>query len=152
MACLAMTIANNGNGFRPHLRYMTEDPVTGEKTQLPPDSVKIEGIEQRHYDRVKEAMRLAVNGDHGTAHSAIVRGVTTAGKTGTAQNPHGDDHAWFIGYAPFEDPQVAWCVFVENGGHGSSAAAPVARLIVSLLRSEGKLIVPALPSVAKSAG
>jgi len=152
MAYLAMTIANNGKSFRPHLRYQIEDPVTGEKTHQPPDSVKIEGIEQRHYDRVKEAMRLAVNGDHATGRSSIVRGVTTAGKTGTAQNPHGDDHAWFIGYAPYEDPQVAWCVFVENGGHGGAAAAPFARLIVSLLRSEGKLIVPSSSPVAKPAG
>jgi penicillin-binding protein 2 len=152
MAVLAMTIANNGNSFHPHLRYLIEDPVSGEKTQLPPDSVKVEGIEQRHYDRVKEAMRLAVNGDHATGRSSIVRGVTTAGKTGTAQNPHGDDHAWFIGYAPYEDPQVAWCVFVENGGHGGSTAAPVARLIVSLLRSEGKLIVPTPSPIAKPAG
>lgn len=152
MACLTMAIANNGNSFRPHLRYLTEDPITGEKTQLPPDSVKVEGIEQRHYDRVKEAMRLAVNGDYGTGHGSIVRGVTTAGKTGTAQNPHGDDHAWFIGYAPFEDPQVAWCIFVENGGHGGATAAPFARLIVSLLRTEGKLIVPTPSSVAKPAG
>jgi penicillin-binding protein 2 len=144
MACLAMAIANNGSSFRPRLRYLIEDPIGREKFRQAPDSVKIEGIELRHYERVKEAMVLAVNGKFGTAHSAIVRGVTTAGKTGTAQNPHGDDHAWFIGFAPYEDPQVAWCVFVENGGHGSSAAAPVARLIVSLLRSEGKLIVPSL--------
>lgn len=152
MAYLAMTIANSGSTFRPRLQYMIEDPISGEKIYLPPDSVKIEGIEQRHYDRVKEAMRLAVNGDHGTGHGAIVRGVTTAGKTGTAQNPHGDDHAWFIGYAPFEDPQVAWCVFVENGGHGGVTAAPFVRLIVSLLRSEGKLIVPPSSVNVKPAG
>jgi len=142
MAYLAMSIANNGNTFRPRLRYVIEDAATGEKTHDPPDSIKIEGIELPHYERVKQAMVLAVNGPFGTAHSAIVKGVTTAGKTGTAQNPHGDDHAWFIGFAPYEDPQVAWCVFVENGGHGGSAAAPLARLIVSLLRSQGKLIVP----------
>jgi len=152
MACLTMAVANNGNSFRPHLRYVLEDPVTGEKFQQPPDSVKIPGIDQQHYERVKEAMRLAVNGEHATGRGSIVRGVTTAGKTGTAQNPHGDDHAWFIGYAPFEDPQVAWCVFIENGGHGGATAAPIARLIVSLLKSEGKLIIPNASTNGKSAG
>jgi penicillin-binding protein 2 len=142
MACLAMAIANNGHSFHPRLRYSMENPATKEKTHDPPDSLQIEGINVEHYERVKQAMALAVHGPFGTAHSAIVRGVTTAGKTGTAQNPHGDDHAWFIGYAPYEDPQVAWCVFVENGGHGGSAAAPIARLIVSLLLSQKKLIVP----------
>jgi penicillin-binding protein 2 len=152
MACLAMSVANNGNSFRPRLQYAIVDPISGEKNHRSPDSVKVEGIDQQHYDRVKEAMRLAVNGDHGTGHGAIVRGVTTAGKTGTAQNPHGDDHAWFIGYAPFEDPQVAWCIFVENGGHGGAVSAPIARLIVSLLKSEGKLIVPAPVSSGRTAG
>jgi len=142
MAYLAMTVANNGHAFRPHLRYIVENPVTHVKSYNEADSVQVTGIELRHYERVKAAMVQAVSGAFGTAHGAIVRGVTTAGKTGTAQNPHGDDHAWFIGFAPYEDPQVAWCVFVENGGHGSSAAAPVARLIVSLLLRQGKLIVP----------
>ena len=49
-----------------------------------------------------------------------------AGKTGTAQNPHGESHAWFIGFAPFDKPEVAVCVFVENGGGGGAVAAPLA--------------------------
>lgn len=148
MAYLAMTIANDGHTFRPHLDYLIEDPLTHEKSYQEPDSINIDGVDLQHYARVKEAMVLVVSGEHGTAHSATVRGVTIAGKTGTAQNPHGDDHAWFIGFAPYEDPQVAWCIFVEHGGHGSSAAAPVARQIVALLHSQGKLIVPSSPRVA----
>jgi penicillin-binding protein 2 len=49
-----------------------------------------------------------------------------AGKTGTAQNPHGDDHALFVCYAPADDPQIAIAVVVENSGHGGSVAAPIA--------------------------
>ncbi|MDZ7293856.1 MAG: penicillin-binding transpeptidase domain-containing protein, partial [candidate division KSB1 bacterium] len=55
-----------------------------------------------------------------------------AGKTGTAQNPHGDDHAWFVGFAPFAAPEVAFAVFVENGGKGGAVAAPVARRVLEV--------------------
>jgi cell division protein FtsI/penicillin-binding protein 2 len=50
-----------------------------------------------------------------------------AGKTGTAQNPHGEDHAWFIGFAPADDPEVSLAIVVENAGHGGAIAAPIAR-------------------------
>jgi len=53
-----------------------------------------------------------------------------AGKTGTAQNPHGDSHAWFIGFAPYENPVIAIAVIVENGGGGGAVAAPLANLIL----------------------
>lgn len=62
----------------------------------------------------------------GTGKEAALDGIAVAGKTGTAQNPHGDDHAWFMCYAPADDPEVALAVIVENAGHGSSEAAPVA--------------------------
>jgi penicillin-binding protein 2 len=58
---------------------------------------------------------------------ARVAGVRVAGKTGTAQNPHGQDHALFIAFAPVEAPTVALAVVVEGGGHGGSVAAPIAR-------------------------
>ena len=53
-----------------------------------------------------------------------------AGKTGTAENPHGEDHALFIGFAPFDAPTIAVAVLVENAGFGSVSAAPIASLIV----------------------
>jgi len=53
-----------------------------------------------------------------------------AGKTGTAQNPHGLEHAWFTCFAPVDDPEIAVAVIVENAGHGSTAAAPLARRIM----------------------
>jgi penicillin-binding protein 2 len=70
------------------------------------------------------AMEKVVNA--GTAARARVPGVRVAGKTGTAQNPHGNDHALFIAFAPVDAPRIALAVVVENGGHGSDAAAPVA--------------------------
>jgi cell division protein FtsI/penicillin-binding protein 2 len=76
-----------------------------------------------------------LNEPTGTARGSRLRDWTLAGKTGTAQNPHGEDHAWFIGFAPAEDPAIVAAVVVEAGGHGSSAAAPiVSRLIDFYLR------------------
>jgi penicillin-binding protein 2 len=64
--------------------------------------------------------------ERGTGKAAAVDSVTVAGKTGTAQNPHGEDHAWFMCFAPLENPEVAVAVIMENAGSGSSEAAPVA--------------------------
>ncbi|MDD2480910.1 MAG: penicillin-binding transpeptidase domain-containing protein [Lutispora sp.] len=66
----------------------------------------------------------------GTGKSARIRGVSVAGKTGTAENPHGKPHSWFIGFAPSENPQIAIAVIVENGGSGGSIAAPIANKVM----------------------
>jgi cell division protein FtsI/penicillin-binding protein 2 len=73
-------------------------------------------------------MREVVDG--GTGWRARLFGITSAGKTGTAQNPHGDDHAWYIGFAPLTDPEIAVCVLVENGGSGGGVSAPIAGLFM----------------------
>jgi len=62
----------------------------------------------------------------GTGKQAQQDSFTVAGKTGTAQNSHGEDHAWFVCFAPVENPEVAVVVILENAGHGGSEAAPVA--------------------------
>jgi membrane peptidoglycan carboxypeptidase len=59
-----------------------------------------------------------------------VKGIESAGKTGTSQNPHGKDHAWYIGFAPFENPTIALAVLVENAGFGGAVAAPIAGLCI----------------------
>ncbi len=74
---------------------------------------------------IKAALRQVVT--RGTGQAANMPDVEVAGKTGTAQNPHGEDHAWFMCYAPAEAPEIAMAVIVENAGHGGSVAAPVAR-------------------------
>ena len=84
------------------------------------------------------ALVAVVNEAGGTARGSRLRRWTLAGKTGTSQNPHGDDHAWFVGFAPAGDPQIVAAVIVEGGGHGSTAAAPiVSRLIDFYLEKEG---------------
>ena len=77
-------------------------------------------------------MYRAVNsgfGSGGTASIAAVPGLDICGKTGTAQNPHGDDHSVFICFAPKDNPKIAVAAFVENGGFGASYAAPIASLL-----------------------
>jgi penicillin-binding protein 2 len=79
---------------------------------------------------LRAALVEAVNAPGGTARGSRLSRWTLAGKTGTAQNPHGADHAWFIGFAPADDPAIVVAAVVEAGGHGSTAAAPiVSRLI-----------------------
>lgn len=70
----------------------------------------------------------------GTGGATRIANLNVRGKTGTAQNPHGDDHAWFAGYAGYidEKPSVAICVFIENGGHGGSVAAPIVRKMLEV--------------------
>ena len=68
--------------------------------------------------------------EHGTGAPARVNDLLMAGKTGTAQNPHGKDHSWFICFAPYDNPKIAICVLVENAGWGAAVAAPIAQRIV----------------------
>jgi penicillin-binding protein 2 len=152
MAYLAMTIANEGHTFTPHIKRGVQDPITGTEELIQPDSVQIlPAIRPEIYAMVKRGMYMVVHGAHATGRAAAVPGITAGGKTGTAENPHGESHAWFIGFAPFEDPQIAWCVFLENGGGGGANAAPIARGIISLLLNEGKLI-PSSPRFAEATG
>ena len=76
--------------------------------------------------KYRQGMLNVVQG--GTGWRGSVYNIKVAGKTGTAQNPHGDDHAWFIAFAPFENPVIAISVIVENAGGGGAVAAPIASL------------------------
>jgi len=86
----------------------------------------------------KEGMRRVVWGDFGTARAQRNVDVPIAGKTGTAQNAGGDDHAWFVGYAPEAFPRYAACALVEFGLHGSSAAAPIVRQMLEYMVNSDK--------------
>jgi len=72
---------------------------------------------------------LVVNGE-GTATRLRYSEYKISGKTGTAENPHGEDHAWFIAFAPSDDPKIAIAVLVENVGFGSTHAAPIAKKVI----------------------
>jgi penicillin-binding protein 2 len=124
MAQLAMFIANRGVVHRPHIAHYLYDKNNNERLFFPTETNYIQGISEEVYDLIREAMRDVVL--KGTGWTGRVPGIEVAGKTGTAQNPHGDDHAWFIAFAPYEDPVIALAVIVENGGGGSAVAAPIA--------------------------
>lgn len=81
-------------------------------------------------EAIRDIMHDVVARPHGTGHRAQLPDVSVAGKTGTAQNPHGEDHAWFVTFAPAETPRIAVTVLVENGGGGGSVAAPIAQQLL----------------------
>ncbi len=130
LAQFAMILANRGRGYVPHLVRAVGNPFTRQEMPARVDSFRIEGIPPEVFDEVREGMWRVVNGPGGTGRACYFEDLAVAGKTGTAQNPHGKPHAWFIGFAPYEAPEVAFCVFVENGGGGSVAAAPLAREVL----------------------
>ncbi|MGM0479232.1 MAG: penicillin-binding transpeptidase domain-containing protein [Bacteroidota bacterium] len=126
MANLAAILANKGYYYEPHFVKSI-----GDQGPLPRFIEKNKSmVNPKHYECVTEGMRKVVNEAGGTARRARLDSIVVAGKTGTAQNPHGEDHSVFIAYAPFDDPQIAVAVFVENAGFGGTWAAPIASLMI----------------------
>ena len=77
-----------------------------------------------------EALEAVTSHPRGTGKAAAVKGIRVAAKTGTVQNPHGEDHAVFAGFAPVDAPRIAFAIVVENAGHGGEEAAPVAARLI----------------------
>jgi len=153
MAVLASILANNGVAYPPRLVKSITDPDGrriedgeghgGRRVEIRPETLAL----------VKDALRGVVAEARGTGRKASVEGVAVAGKTGTAQvvkMPKGEeqpeeediplrfrDHAWFVCYVPAPAGGVAVAVFVEHGGHGGSASAPLARNIILHLKNLG---------------
>lgn len=88
------------------------------------------GINSEYFLPIIEGMRGVVDEPGGTARRAKINGITVCGKTGTAQNPHGEDHSVFIAFAPMDNPKIAIAVYVENSGFGGTWAAPIASLMM----------------------
>ncbi len=133
-------IGNNGIMFIPHIGVESFDRSTERRMVFWEPQGKKLPLSEKTIRLLQHALLGVVEDEHGTGKRARIPGVHVAGKTGTAQNPHGDDHAWFVAYAPAEDPVISVCVLVERGGHGGSTAAPIAREILHLwLKKEGLL-------------
>jgi penicillin-binding protein 2 len=130
-------IANGGKSFVPHL---VKGYIDEETKQLVPFKFKQinVGVKQEVLDIVKHGMFLVVNG-YGTATWIRMKDIKIAGKTGTAQNPHGKDHALFVCFAPYEKPEIAIAVVVENVGFGSTYAAPIAKKLIEAYLLKDKL-------------
>lgn len=132
-------IANWGTLYRPQLVYQVIDHEGRVVDALQPDVIRPLPFSHGNLDLVREGMRL-VGTPQGTAYLLDVPGVNVAGKTGTAEFARLDDdgnlmldakgnlptHAWFTAFAPYEDPEIAMVVFLDNGGEGSRTAVPVA--------------------------
>ncbi|MDI3522526.1 MAG: penicillin-binding protein [Bacillota bacterium] len=126
MALLTAGIANGGSIMRP---YLVQERRLG--ALVVDDTVPQKLSTFVTPDTAAAITRLMVGvTQHGTGRSAALPGVAVAGKTGTAENPHGAPHAWFVGFAPAEAPRVVVAVIVENGGSGGGAAAPIARRLL----------------------
>lgn len=128
MALSTAEIANGGYWIQPHLvRALEYEDGSVEYTN--PGKSKIEWIRDRDLEPVRKGMRRAVTEGSGRFH-ANMQSIAIAGKTGTAQNPRGIDHGWFVSYAPYDNPQIVVAVIIENGGFGSVSAAPIASLLI----------------------
>jgi penicillin-binding protein 2 len=128
MADYCAIMANSGTFYQPHLVKYLKNPNTGELTPVSYKKREL-AIDKKYFDVVRKGMYMVVNGS-GTARAIHTPIVDIAGKTGTAENPHGKDHSWFIAFAPFDNPKIAVCVMVENAGFGAAVAAPLAQRII----------------------
>lgn len=152
-------MANGGLRLRPHLlrevrdaggtlvRHAAEESwLDGELPSSPADLAV-----------VRAALERVVMHERGTGKRARVDGIAVAGKTGTGQNPHGEDHATFAAYAPAEDPQIVVTVMAENAGGGGAVAAPAAGAVLRAFFAQqgldlGELVFPDPDSVDRAAG
>jgi penicillin-binding protein 2 len=127
MANLAAIIANRGYYYQPHILKEIDD-----KPSIPLifKQKNYVDIEAKYFEPIIEGMYGVVQEAGGTARRAKINGIEVCGKTGTAQNPHGEDHSVFIAFAPKDNPKIAIAVYVENAGFGGTWAAPIASLMM----------------------
>nr|WP_196594711.1 penicillin-binding transpeptidase domain-containing protein [Pectinatus sottacetonis] len=133
MAMLASAFGNNGKCMKPYLVAQVLSPQ-GQviHTTMPAEFKEVTTPDRANIiDNYMKAVVL-----QGTGRKAIVKGVTIAGKTGTAENPFGADHAWFIGTAQVGTKHIAFAVILENSGYGGSEAAPVIKDIINTMLKE----------------
>jgi penicillin-binding protein 2 len=153
MARLISVIFNGGKIYQPKIvkRVGTD---SSEVYRFSPTLIREINVRQENLEEIKKALIAVVNERHGTGSRARVKGLTVAGKTGTSQiitldmekqvSEDGEipekfkDHAWFVAIAPAEEPRLALAVMVEHGGHGGSAAAPIAGEIIRQYLAPGR--------------
>ncbi|MFW6020240.1 MAG: penicillin-binding protein 2 [Bacteroidales bacterium] len=139
MANLAAIIANRGHYIEPHW----VKKIAGKSLDTAKLQPKETGIDKAFFDVAAEGMRAVVEEPYGTARRARIPDITVCGKTGTAENPHGEDHSLFIAFAPKNNPKIAISVYVENAGFGGTWAAPIASLMIE------KFLTDSIQSKAK---
>lgn len=129
MALITSAIANNGEIPMPQLVAKITNAQGQDIWNMQPENL-MSVMTPENAAFLQQAMTGVV--ERGTGTSAQISGVKVAGKTGSAENPHGQAHAWFIGFAPAEQPKYAIAVIVENAGFGGREAAPIAQQMLKL--------------------
>jgi penicillin-binding protein 2 len=160
LAAMISEAAMEGQPVRPHVvrEIRGVGPVRPDRAPRP----RLQATDEA-WNAVHRGLELVV--ESGTATAARVQGLRVAGKTGTAQNPHGKDHALFVCYAPADSPTVALAFVVENSGHGATIAAPKAAEVLTALfvpdslrnKPKPRIAVPhdsvkVVPPVAEASG
>ncbi|MEC8457924.1 MAG: penicillin-binding protein 2 [Bacteroidota bacterium] len=126
LANMTAAIANQGYYYTPHIVKHIEGSKLDSAFTIP----KYTTIESKHFETVIDGMLDVF--ETGTARSMKLENITQCGKTGTAQNPHGQDHSIFVSFAPKKNPEIAIAVVIENGYWGSRWAAPISSLMTEL--------------------
>lgn len=147
LAQFAAALASRGNVYRPYYVDKIVSNQTGKTKQLGKTEILTHAdLKPQTYDLLHQALKHTV--EHGTGRAAKIKGLDVYGKTGTAQNPHGQDHAWYMAFAarPGEKPSVAVAVFVEFGESGSGVAGPIARQMLEAYFKTGKYAPAVAPA------
>ncbi|MEO8446918.1 MAG: penicillin-binding protein 2 [bacterium] len=135
MVAYTAAIAMDGLYCQPHFVTKIKNSMNNTYEDMKFEQRRI-NIPQKYFDAVQKGMYLVVNGT-GTAKNIKSADFVLCGKTGTAQNSSGNNHSWFVGYAPYDDPRIAICVLGENQGWGNAFGAPIAgALMVRYLGGE----------------
>ncbi len=129
LAQLYCGLANKGMIYRPHLLRERKHHDGSVVKIAPVPSFRLP-FSEKNIEILNESLKLVVQGENGTARGRRKDDYNISGKTGTAQNPHGENHSWFVAFAPSEEPRIVVVALVEHGGHGSDVAAPLAGKII----------------------
>ncbi len=159
-AQMISAVANGGTFYRPTLLKMSRNRETGVAKAFSSEPKHKIVLDPGALEEVRRGLLGVTSEPGGTAHGAATPMTTVAGKTGTAQviaqkvagrklSANTRDHAWFIGYAPADNPKIAVAVLVEHGGHGGSAAAPVAKKVIEAFMKNEEILKNAGPKTTR---
>lgn len=130
MAMVMGEIASGGQRFRPYLVSKMLSPEGEVIKRFEPEKTGSIPISSRTLELIRSSLHDVAMAGGTAAYTFEGFPISIAGKTGTAENSHGDDHGWFVAYAPFDKPTVVVAIIVEQGGFGSDSATPIARKIL----------------------
>jgi len=143
LAVAVAAIANGGTVYQPMILKKIVHRASSKETELKPKALRQVAVKKEVFKQLRSFAREVVNNPRGTGKRARLENVEVevGGKTGTAQvvslgkeslAKEAQDHAWFVSFAPVENPTIAMAVVVENGGHGGVAAAPISKKIMEV--------------------